>query len=155
MLKRIKTFISLLPLFVSVVVGKIKGTKKSGIVIKNSASWWQLFEQKRRARYEFHSLLKEGDQYRLGEATVTLAKFGVEGKQEVAQKIAEADARREKRKQQQTEYGEKIMLMSPEELSEFKILEWLDKRKKHEEKLTEIMNQPDGDQPSGRRKLDA
>lgn len=93
----------------------------------------QLFEEKQRERYLFHSMLKEGDQYRLGEATVTLAKFGIEGKQEVAAKIAAADARRKARMDAQTEKAIDIMLMTPEQLLDFRIGEWTEKRKKYSE----------------------
>lgn len=69
--------------------------------------------------------LKEGESYRLGECIVTLAKFGIEGKQQVAEKIKAIEAIRALRERELTEKAEKIMLMSEEELEQFKVNEWL------------------------------
>lgn len=68
---------------------------------------------------------KEGESYRLGECIVTLAKFGIEGKQQVAEKIKAIEALRALRDAELTEKAEKIMLMSEEELEQFKVNEWL------------------------------
>ena len=73
--------------------------------------------------------LKAGDSYRLGECIVTLATFGPEGKLEVAEKIKAVEAMRALRERELTEKAEKIMLMSPEELEQFKVNEWLAKVK--------------------------
>jgi hypothetical protein len=79
--------------------------------------------------------LKEGDHYKLGECTVTLAKFGIEGKQEVARKIEAANKRRSERQEMLTQKGTDLMLLSPDELLKFKIDEWLKARKAVNEKL--------------------
>jgi hypothetical protein len=78
--------------------------------------------------------LKEGDQYRLGEAIVTLAKFGIEGKQEVAKKIEAANRRRAERQARLTERGIEMMLMSEEEILELQVNEWIESRKRINEK---------------------
>ena len=78
--------------------------------------------------------LKEGESYRLGECVVTLAKFGIEGKQEVAAKIAAVEEMRKRREQELTERGTNIMLMTPEELKQFQVDEWLKQRKAFNEK---------------------
>lgn len=77
--------------------------------------------------------LKAGDSYRLGECIVTLAKFGIEGKQEVAAKITAFNKRRELRHKELTEQAEKIMLMSPEELKRYQVEEWLKQRRSFNE----------------------
>lgn len=76
---------------------------------------------------------KEGESYRLGECIVTLAKFGPEGKQEVAAKLLAYETQRLEKERGLTERAEKIMLMSPEELKEFMVDEWLKKRKQFNE----------------------
>ncbi|NBO36857.1 hypothetical protein EBU91_04915 [bacterium] len=82
--------------------------------------------------------LKEGESYRLGECIVTLAKFGIEGKQQVAEKIKAIEAIRALREADLTQRAEKIMLMSPAELEQFKVNEWLDKvQNKNEQKIYE------------------
>lgn len=78
--------------------------------------------------------LKEGDQYRLGTAIVTLAKFGIEGKAEVQKKIEAANQRRAERQARLTERGIEMMLMTEEEILEFKIKEWIESRKRINEK---------------------
>jgi len=78
--------------------------------------------------------LKEGESYRLGECIVTLAKFGIEGKQQVAEKIKAIEAIRALRERELTEKAEKIMLMSEEELEQFRINEWLERMKSINEK---------------------
>lgn len=103
----------------------------------------QEFEKKQRARYLMHAMLKEGDTYKLGEATVTLAKFGREGKEEVSAKIAAAAARRKERMDFLTKKGEDIMLMTKEQIREMQLEEWLDKRKKVQQRIDEIMASPD------------
>lgn len=83
---------------------------------------------------------KEGESYRLGECIVTLAKFGPEGKQEVAAKLLAYEAQRQNKEKELTERAEKIMLMSPEELKVFMVEEWLKKRKEvNEQKLYESL----------------
>lgn len=83
---------------------------------------------------------KEGESYRLGECIVTLAKFGPEGKQEVAAKLLAYEAQRQNKEKELTERAEKIMLMSPEELKVFMVEEWIKKRKEvNEQKLYESL----------------
>ena len=108
----------------------------------------QAFEKKQRARYLVHSMLKEGDSYKLGEATVTLARFGREGKEDVSAKIAAAAARRKERMDFLTKRGEDIMLMTKEQIREMQLEEWLEKRREHQEKIYRIMNGPD-EPPAG------
>lgn len=85
--------------------------------------------------------LKEGESYRLGECIVTLAKFGIEGKQQVAEKIKAIEAIRALRDAELTEKAEKIMLMSPEELEQFKVNEWLSQvQSKNEQKIYDSIN---------------
>lgn len=80
--------------------------------------------------------LKAGDSYRLGECIVTLATFGPQGKLEVAEKIKAVEAIRALRERELTERGIKIMLMTPEELEQFKVNEWLEKvRQKNPKKI--------------------
>lgn len=84
--------------------------------------------------------LKEGESYRLGECIVTLAKFGIEGKQQVAEKIKAIEAIRALRERELTEKAEKIMLMSEKELQQFKVNEWLNKiRQVNETKIYDSM----------------
>lgn len=77
---------------------------------------------------------KEGESYRLGECIVTLAKFGPEGKEEVAAKLAAFEAERIAKEQRLTERAEKIMLMKPEELQELMVQDWIAERKAFNEK---------------------
>lgn len=91
--------------------------------------------------------LKAGESYRLGECIVTLATFGPEGKLEVAEKIKAIEAIRALREAELTQKAEKIMLMSPEELEQFKVNEWLNKiksnnSKKQYDSLTDSENVP-------------
>lgn len=77
---------------------------------------------------------KEGESYRLGQCIVTLAKFGIEGKQEVAAKLLAYETQRLEKERKLTEKAEKIMLMNPEELKEFMVEEWIRNRKAFNEK---------------------
>lgn len=76
---------------------------------------------------------KEGESYRLGECIVTLAKFGPEGKKEVAAKLLAYEAQRQDKERRLTQKAEKIMLMNPEELKDFMVEDWLSKRKEFNE----------------------
>lgn len=78
--------------------------------------------------------LKKGESYRLGECVVTLATFGIEGKEEVGKKIEAFNALKALRHQELTEKAEKIMLMTPEELKTYQVDEWLKSRKAFNEK---------------------
>lgn len=77
---------------------------------------------------------KEGESYKLGECIVTLAKFGPEGKEEVAAKLLAYEAQRIDKERKLTERAEKIMLMTPEELKDFQVEEWIKQRKAFNEK---------------------
>ena len=77
---------------------------------------------------------KQGESYRLGQCVVTLAKFGIEGKEEVAAKIAAIDKIREEKHKKYTDKAESIMLMTPEELKQFQVEEWIANRKRFNEK---------------------
>lgn len=138
MLKTISNVIFALKLYAGIILSKVRFVSKNGTKMKRGLSVRQLFDRKQRTRYLMHSLLKEGDQYRLGTATVTLAKFGVEGKAEVAKKIAAATARREERKRILTERGEEMMLMSPEELLEFQIKNWTEERAQYKSERKKV-----------------
>lgn len=147
MLKWLQNIFYSLKFYLAIVWGKVRSTKRApSSVRKTDEKDFQTraeFEHAQQQRSVFHSLLKEGDEYKCGESTVTLAKFGVEGKQEVAKKIAAADKRREDKQKFLTERGEKIMLMSPDELQEFKINEWLENRNKIKNLIKEFEENSD------------
>ena len=130
----IKAQVTGLIFYASVRLSKLKAFIKNTIILRQKVSLRQAFEKKQRDRYLFHQMLKAHDTYKLGEAIVTLAKFGVEGKKEVAMKIAAANERREKKQIRLREKGIEIMMMSPEELQIFKINEWISSRKTFNEK---------------------
>jgi hypothetical protein len=119
--KIIATLIHALGFYLSVLLTNLKG------------SWKPKTRQQEKVKIT-KMALKAGDSYRLGEAIVTLATFGKEGKQEVAAKIAAIDKMREEKHQRLTERAEQIMLMSPEQLKEFQIEEWVRQRKAFNEK---------------------
>jgi len=77
---------------------------------------------------------KEGESYRLGECVVTLAKFGPEGKKEVAAKLLAYETQRQEKERKLTERAEQIMLMNPEELKELQVEEWVKQRRAFNEK---------------------
>lgn len=133
MIKQILNWFYSLHFYIGVTLSKVVEKHRTRILIKRKASLRHGFDKNQRARYLFHSMLKEGDQYRIGNATVTLMKFGVEGKEQVATRIAQADARREGRRKKLTEKGEEIMLLPPEKLLEFQVNEWLETREKFKE----------------------
>lgn len=133
-----RNFVISILLFLSTIKGKIASPIRNRIQIRKKAHARQTFEKKQRERYVFHSMLKAGDQYRLGEATVTLAKFGVEGKEEVRKKIEAAERRRSERKRILTERAEEMMLMKPEELEKFQIEKWFSDRKEFQQKLSQL-----------------
>lgn len=123
MLRKLLNFLYSIQLYVRIFISKVRATKRTGVKITKKVRITQLS-------------LKESDHYKLGESTVTLAKFGIEGKQEVAKKIAAADARRAERAKRHTARAEEIMLIPPDQLLNFQIEEWLEKRKKFAEKLS-------------------
>ena len=95
---------------------------------------WRPFTKQQHKVKVTKMALKAGDSYRLGECIVTLAKFGVEGKEEVRKKIEAFNALRALRHAELTERGQKIMLMSPEELKQYQVDEWIKQRKAFNEK---------------------
>lgn len=136
-MKWLSSFIHSVWFYALVLFGKIKGTKQTGKVIEKKLSITKIH-------------LNEGEQYKLGEATVTLAKFGIAGKEEVAKKIAAADARRAARWEKARERAIDLMMMTPEQILELQINEWLDKRKEFEKKLKEFDSLPLEPPPSGK-----
>jgi hypothetical protein len=105
-----------------------------GVSFTKMKGWWRPRTQQRQKVKITKMALKAGDSYRLGECIVTLAQFGIAGKKEVAAKIEAVNKLRELRERQLTERGQKIMLLSPEELKKFEIDEWLKQRKSFNEK---------------------
>lgn len=87
--------------------------------------------------------LKEGDQYRLGTSTVTLAKFGIEGKKEVAAKLEALRMKRELKEAKLKEKAVDIMLLPKEELYVYRINDWLTQREEFQKKLLEFENLSD------------
>lgn len=71
-----------------------------------------------------HTDFKVGESYRVGEMIVTLRA----SKAEVAKVLAEYEAKRLAKEAKLRERAIDIMLMTPEQLMELKVNEWLDKR---------------------------
>lgn len=71
-----------------------------------------------------HTAFKPGESYKLGEAIVTVHAT----KELMLKAIATTEAKRLAKEKKLTDRAVDIMLMSPEELTEFKLDEWLDKR---------------------------
>lgn len=92
---------------------------------------------------------KPGDTYQVGEAIVTVH----ENKESMLAAIAATDKRRADREARLTERAVDIMLMSPEQLKQFKLDEWLAKRRTKESIVRSIMGRFLSD--SYLRKLDA
>lgn len=106
----------------------------AGVKFTKLKGWWKPFSKQHKKVKVTQMALKAGDTYRLGECIVTLATFGIEGKKEVAAKLATWDEIRRQKEQALTEKGIQIMLMSPEELHAFQIDEWMKQRKAFNEK---------------------
>jgi hypothetical protein len=161
MIKKLRKLLNELSFLFATKFAKVRFSKISGKATeKRRASARALFEKKWRKRYEMHSLLKEGDTYKLGEATVTLMKAGPEGKQEMKKRIAEADARRAKRREELTKKGEEMMLLPPEELLKYQVDEWIQKNKefqknKRMKKLTKKESAAEPPPPPGDKKTRA
>lgn len=96
--------------------------------------WWRPKSKQHKKVSVTKIAFKEGESYRLGECIVTLAKFGPEGKQEVASKIAYWELVRKQKEEELTKRGQEIMLMSPEELKQLQVEEWIKQRKAFNEK---------------------
>ena len=95
---------------------------------------WKPFTKQQQKVKATKIAYRAGESYRLGECVVTLATFGVEGKEEVRKKIEAFNALKALRHQELTEKAEKIMLMTPEELKVYQVDEWLKSRKAFNEK---------------------
>lgn len=107
-----------------------------GVLFTNlkKSKWWRPGTKQHKKVSITKIALKEGESYRLGECIVTLAKFGVEGKQEVAKKIAYWEQKAKEKEEALTKRGQEIMLMTPEELKQFQVDEWVKQRKAFNEK---------------------
>lgn len=121
MIRTILNFLSALLFYCSITFSKLKGF------------WRPLTKQHKKVKVT-KLAFKEGQSYRLGECVVTLAKFGMEGKKEVAQKIAYWEQVRKQREEKYKQKAVDIMLMSPEELKQYQIESWLKERKAFNEK---------------------
>jgi hypothetical protein len=82
-----------------------------------------------------HTDFKVGESYRLGEAVVTLRA----SKAEVQAIIAATDKRRAEKEAKLRERAIEIMLMSPEQLKQFQLDEWLSKRRQKHSIIQGIM----------------
>lgn len=78
---------------------------------------------------------KPGDTYKIGEAIVTVH----ENKESMLAAIAATDKRRSDREARLTEKAIDIMLMTPEQLKQFKLDEWLAGRKTKESTIRSIV----------------
>jgi hypothetical protein len=105
-----------------------------GVKLTKLKGWWKPFTRQHKRVKITQVALKEGDTYRLGECIVTLAKFGIEGKKEVAAKIAHWDLVRREKEERYKQKGIEIMMMKPEELEQYQINEWIKQRKAFNEK---------------------
>lgn len=105
-----------------------------GVTFTKLKKFWKPFTKQYKKVKITQIALKEGDSYRLGECIVTLAKFGIEGKKEVAAKIAFWNQAREQKEKELTEKSIEIMLMDPKKLEQYQIEEWLKQRKSFNEK---------------------
>lgn len=96
-----------------------------------------------------HTPLKVGDSYRLGSSTVTLRA----SQAEVAAIIAMYDRERARKEARLTKRANEIMLMSPKELEQFKVQEWLDAQQEYLKKIGKVMEQPTTPPSSGNKAI--
>lgn len=82
-----------------------------------------------------HTDYKVGDSYLLGEMIVTLH----DSKASAQRAIAKVEARRLAKEKRLTERAIDLMLMTPEQLMELKLSEWLEKRNKGQSIVQAIM----------------
>lgn len=82
-----------------------------------------------------HTEYKTGESYRVGEMIVTLHA----NKASMQKAIAKVDAARKAREERLTRRAEDIMLMTPDELQQFKIKEWLANRTQKHSIIQRIM----------------
>ena len=120
-MRKLNNLIQAIIFYVSVTFTKLK-------------DWWRPLTKQHKKVKITKIALKEGESYRLGECIVTLAKFGIEGKKEVAEKLKHYEQLRLAKEQKLTEKGIQIMLMNPKELEQYQIDEWLKQRKSFNEK---------------------
>jgi hypothetical protein len=92
----------------------------------------------RQSQLNKHTDFKVGDSYTVGEFVVTLHK----DKASMLAAIAATDKRREEKHNKLTERGVELMLMTPEQLLELKLDEWLEKRQSNGYKIQRIMSLP-------------
>jgi hypothetical protein len=78
-----------------------------------------------------HTAFKPGESYRVGDAIVTVHA----NKESMLRAIALVDARRIEKEKKLTERGIELMLMTPEQLMELKVEDWLASRNNQEDKL--------------------
>lgn len=129
MIRLILNFIHALCFYLGVTFTKLKG-------------WWRPLTKQHKKVKATKIALKEGESYRLGECIVTLAKFGMEGKQEVAKKIAYWDQVRKEREEKYKQKAIDIMLLNPEQLKEYQVESWIQQRKAfNEKKFYENLNE--------------
>lgn len=121
MIRTILNFLSALLFYCGITFTKLKGL------------WRPLTKQHKKVKVT-KLALKEGQSYRLGECVVTLAKFGIEGKQEVAKKIAYWEQVRKDREEKYKQKAIDIMLMTPEQLKQYQVESWIQQRKAFNEK---------------------
>ena len=129
MTRLILNFIHALCFYLGVTLTKLKG-------------WWKPLTKQHKKVKVTKIALKEGQSYRLGECIVTLAKFGMEGKQEVAKKIAYWNQVRKEREEKYKQKAIDIMLLNPEQLKEYQVESWIQQRKAfNEKKFYENLNE--------------
>jgi hypothetical protein len=110
-----------------------KSTVKYGDVVGN-------VKIERPYQLDKHTNFKVGESYRIGEFVVTLRS----SKAEVSKVLAQVEANRAAKEAKRRERAIQIMLMTPEELLQFQIYEWLDKRMKQESIHTSIIGKLTG-----------
>ena len=92
-----------------------------------------------------HTDFKPGESYRVGEAIATVHV----NKASMLKALAGYERTRLAKEKALTERGIDLMLMSPEELQELKLKEWLDKKEKAGHKVQRIVNLPVKAPPAG------
>lgn len=104
-------------------------------------------DRMRQAQLDKHTDFKVGESYRLGEAIVTLHP----NKASMLRAIAAVDAKREAKVKRLTKRAEDIMLMTPDQITELQLNEWLEKRSRVMSKIQKILALPTIKPPSGKK----